>query len=230
MSAYDLNDVARSEAPDTTHRLIPSRFPPVDAFDMAETEEEARAIIELEGWSNDRLTASRLKLLPDDELVYGRPNTSVVLAAFLHGSPQGLRFSSPYLGAWYASSTIETSMTEVMNGLRRELSLSALESITQEYREYHAHLDGEFADIRDGYDELHDPDVSCYPKTQEFGEAVRASDLQGIGYRSVRDPDGENWVAYRPSQINDVVQARHYRTKIGRDGKVFVEHLEINQP
>ncbi|MDP2699741.1 RES family NAD+ phosphorylase [Thalassospira sp.] len=225
MSAFDLDDVKGTTAPDRTHRIIPSRFPPLDAFDMAETAEDARAILELESWTNDRLSESRLKRLPAEELVFGRPNASVVLAAFLHSSPNGLRFSSPYLGAWYASSTIQTAMTEVTNGLRRELSLSELESITQEYREYTAKLDGNFVDIRDDHDDLHNPDVACYPTTQTFGEAVRASDWHGIAYRSVRDPDGENWVSYRPSQVNNVLQARHFRVKLGREGKVFVEEL-----
>jgi hypothetical protein len=228
MSAYDLGDVKGCTSPDRTHRLIPSQFPPLDAFDMAENAEEARAILKLEGWTNDRLSESRLKRLPAKELVFGKPNASVILAAFVHGSPNGLRFSSPYLGAWYASSSVQTAMAEVTNGLRRELSLSALPEITQVYREYTAKQDGNFVDIRDGHDDLHNPDVACYANTQTFGEAVRASEWHGIAYRSVRDPDGQNWVSYRPSRINDALQARHFKVKLGLTGKVFVEELHAN--
>ena len=86
-------------APDRTHRLIPSRFPPINTFETVSRPEDLERVLELEGWTNDRLVASRLKRLLASEWVYGRTNASVVMAAFLHGSPQGTRFAGPELGA-----------------------------------------------------------------------------------------------------------------------------------
>jgi RES domain len=213
-------------SPGRTHRLIPTRFPPVQTFDSVTTVGDLEAVLELEGWTDDRLVAHRLNRLPPETWVYGVPNASIVMAAFLHGSPDGLRFTSPDLGAWYASSAVETGLVEVLNGLRRELSLTQLDEKTEEYREYTSLLRGDFVDIRGGCPNLHDP--NSYAASQSFGERVRASDRSGIAYDSVRDPGGSNWVCYRPRNIGDVVQGRHYRARVPRTGKVIVELLRTD--
>lgn len=217
---------ARARAPDSTHRLVPSRFPPVAAFDEVTNAGDLAAVMELEGWTNDRLTAARLKRLPPDQWVFDRPNASIVMAAFLHGAPQGGRFNGPYLGAWYAASTLESAMTEVLSGLRREIAQSALTEKVEEYREYTAGLAGDFIDIRKTRPDLHDPDMASYRLTQPFGEAIRAAGGTGIAYDSLRHPGGENWVSYRPDLVLGVTQARHFRTTLRLTGKVIVERLE----
>lgn len=210
-------------APERTHRLIPSRFPPVDAFETVTRPDDLAPVLELEGWTNDRLVASRLRRLPKHEWVYGRANASVVMAAFLHGAPQGTRFAGPDLGAWYAASALETAVLEVANGVRRELALSALEQKTEELREYTARLEGDFVDIRGTRPDLHDPDPASYPAAQVFGRSVRAGPHAGIVYDSVRHTGGVNWVCYRPSRVQDVLQARHFRVVVPRSGKVVVD-------
>ena len=214
-----------AEAPERTHRLIPSRFPPVNAFETVASLEDLAAVFELEGWSNDRLVASRLKRLPREEWVFGRSNASVVMSAFLHGAPQGTRFAGPELGAWYASTSLTTAALEVANGIRREIALSALEQKTEEQREYTARLDGNFVDIRGTRPELHDPDPATYPSTQVFGREVRAGTHAGIVYDSVRHRSGTNWVSYRATGVLDVLQARHFRIVVPQTGKVHVSEL-----
>jgi hypothetical protein len=81
-------------APRPAHRLIPSRFPPIGVFDTVATAADLRPVMELAGWTNDRLVAERIDRLPREEWVYGRPNASVVMAAFLHAVPAGMRFNS----------------------------------------------------------------------------------------------------------------------------------------
>lgn len=211
------------QAPERTHRLIPSRFPPIAAFETVTAPEDLTAVFELEGWTNDRLVAPRLQRLARSDWVYGRTNASIVMAAFLHGAPQGSRFADANLGAWYAASTLETSVLEVVNGIRREISLSALEQKTEELREYTARLQGDFVDIRGGRPDLHDPDPSTYPAAQIFGRSVRAGPHDGIVYNSVRHEGGVNWVSYRPTKILDVLQARHFRVVVPRSGKILVE-------
>ncbi len=207
-------------APDQTHRLIPSRFPPINTFETVAQPGDLEAVLELKGWTNDRLVASRLKRLPRSEWVYGRPNASVVMAAFLHGAPQGTRFAGPDLGAWYAASELITAALEVANGIRREIALSALEQKTEELREYTSRLHGDFVDIRGARPDLHDPDPATYPICQGFGRSVRTGPHLGIAYDSVRHPGGVNWVAFRPSRISDVIQARHFRLVVPQTGKV----------
>lgn len=215
----------RSTAPDRTHRLIPSRFLPVDTFEAVTRAEDLEAVLELEGWTNDRLVASRLRRLPRTEWVYGRANASVVMAAFLHGAPQGTRFAGPDLGAWYAATALVTAVTEVANGIRREIFLSALQQKTEDLREYTARLEGSFVDIRGARPELHDPDQAAYPITQAFGRSVRSSPNTGIVYDSVRHAGGTNWVSYRPSMVLDVLQGRHFRLTVPQTGKVYLSQL-----
>jgi hypothetical protein len=214
-----------STAPDRTHRLIPSRFPPVDTFERVSGADDLEAVLELEGWTNDRLVAARLKRLPRAEWVYGRANASVVMAAFLHGAPQGTRFAGPELGAWYAATDILTAATEVANGIRREIALSALQQKTEELREYTARLSGSFVDIRGARADLHDPDPALYPVTQIFGRSVRSTPNAGIVYDSVRHAGGTNWVSYRPSAVLDVLQERHFRLVVPERGKVHLTRL-----
>lgn len=212
-------------APDQTHRLIPSRFPPINTFETVAQPGDLEAVLELEGWTNDRLVASRLKRLPRSEWVYGRPNASVVMAAFLHGAPQGTRFAGPDLGAWYGASELITAALEVANGIRREIALSALEQKTEELREYTARLHGDFVDIRGARPDLHDLDPTAYSAGQMYGRSVRAGPHAGIAYDSVRHSGGVNWVAYRPSLVMDVTQASHFRLVVPQAGKVFFTRI-----
>lgn len=212
-------------APERTYRLIPSRFPPINALETVTNPSDLEPVLELEGWTNDRLVASRLRRLPESEWVYGRANASVVMAAFLHGAPRGTRFAGPELGAWYAAGSPETSVLEVANGIRREIALSALQQKTEKLREYTARLDGTFVDIRGTRPDLHDPDPASYPASQGFGQSVRSGPHDGIAYDSVRHAGGVNWVSYRPSRIRDVLQARHFRVVVPHSGKVVVERM-----
>ena len=210
-------------APARTHRVVPSRFPPVAAFDTVASPDDLAAVMELEGWTNDRLVAHRLRRLPPDQWVHGRANASVVMAAFLHGSPNGSRFASPDLGAWYAAATSTTALVEVASALRREITLSALTEMTADYRGYVARLGGSYADIRGAEPALHDP--ASHAAGQIFGETVRASALAGISYDSVRDRGGWNLVCFRPPLVGNVRQGQHWRLRAGPSGNVLVETL-----
>ena len=216
----------RVVAPPDTSRLIPSRFPPVGTFDSVTSADDLHAVMELEGWTNDRLVMPRLKRLAKHDWVFGRPNASVVMAAFLHGSPNGLRFSGPELGAWYASTEIETAILEVANGLRKEIALSALTEMRQTYRRYLTDLGGPYVDIVGTHPECHDPNVATYPVAQTFGATVRdAPDLAGIRYESVRRSGHDNWVCFRPLLVGNVRQADHVRLEVQMTGKVVVRRL-----
>lgn len=205
-----------SPAPERTLRLIPSRFPPIGLFDTVATAADLAAVMELAGWTNDRLVAGRIERLPRGEWVYGRPNASIVMAAFLHVAPTGMRFNSAELGAWYAAADLDTSVAEVGHHLRREAVSRSLPVLERTYRAYAARLAGDYVDIRRQTafrKALYSPD--SYDASQTYGEAVRASGGDGIIYGSVRLRGGLNVVAYRPSKVLDVVQAEHVRVRVG---------------
>ena len=91
-------------------RLVPSRYPTVGVFDRVASPDDLPELFELEGWTNDRLSAEAglLHLIPRSEWVVG-PMSSVVMAAFCHPS-QGGRFNDEDRGAWYASRTLDTAL------------------------------------------------------------------------------------------------------------------------
>jgi hypothetical protein len=74
-----------------TFRLIPSRYPSVGIFDAVASAEDLEAIFDLEGWTNDRISAELgvLHTIPMDEWLIGRPLARVVMAAFCHPRPDG---------------------------------------------------------------------------------------------------------------------------------------------
>lgn len=205
----------KKPAPTPTYRLIPSRFPPIGLFDTVSTAADLAAVMDLVGWTNDRLVAERLDRLPRGEWVYGRPNASVIMASFLHVAPGGMRFNNGELGAWYAAAALPTSVAEVAHHIRREAVATGTASITRTFRAYTATLSGGFIDIRGltaSRPELYDP--ANYAGSQKFGEAARANGGSGLLYDSIRHHGGTSVVAYRPSLVLDVTQTDHYEITV----------------
>jgi hypothetical protein len=209
-----------SAAPQPSYRLIPSRFPPIGVFDTVATAADMEAAMELAGWTNDRLVAERIARLPPEERVYGRANASIVMAAFLHASPTGARFSGADLGAWYASADLATGAAEVGHHLRREAAARHVPRLSRTYRAYSARLEGEHIDIRGRQSDVPEFYLSDrYAASQIFGEARRKAGDAGILYDSVRMKGGVNVVAYRPRRILDVVQADHFEITVEADAR-----------
>lgn len=195
-------------APRPAHRLIPSQFPPIGVFDTVATAADLEAVFDLVGWTNDRLVADRINRLPRADWVYGRPNASIVMAAFLHVAPGGMRFNGPDLGAWYAADDITTAAAEVAHHLRREAVARGVPAMTRTYRAYGAVLLGDYRDIRGpAMPAIYAGDR--YDASQAWGEEVRASTDAGILYDSLRRRGGTNVVCYRPRLITGIVQADH---------------------
>jgi hypothetical protein len=202
-------------APRPAHRLIPSQFPPIGVFDTVATTADLVAVMELVGWTNDRLVADRIDRLPQSEWVYGVPNASIVMAAFLHVAPAGMRFNGPELGAWYASDDIRTAAAEVGHHLRREAVARSIATMSRTYRAYTATLLGDYLDIRG--QQLTRPDVYAsdrYVTSQKLGEDVRASGGAGLLYDSLRRRNGSNAVAHRPRNITDILQTDHFEITV----------------
>lgn len=212
-----------SSAPNPSFRLIPSRFPPVGLFDTVTTAADAQAVMELAGWTNDRLAADWLARLPESHWVYGRPNSSVIMATFLHSAPEGMRFNGPELGAWYASTEIETVAAEVGHHLRREALARNAPTMSRTYRTYCATLLGEdYRDIRTL--QSAQPDIyrsDSYAASQRFGETVRAEGKAGILFGSLRRRGGTNIASFIPPNITDVIQTDHFTISVEVKGRAI---------
>ena len=202
-------------APAPCHRLIPSQFPPIGLFDTVATPADLMAVMELAGWTNDRLVSERLARLPEREWVHDRPNSSVIMASFLHVAPGGMRFNGPDLGAWYAAAHLATAVAEVGHHLRREAVARGLGRASRRYRAYICRLAGSYLDLRGAQARRSDVYASdSYAVSQHLGETVRASGGDGIIYDSLRHAGGTNVAAHRPRNIAEVVQAAHYEISI----------------
>ncbi len=202
-------------APQPSYRLIPSRFPPIGLFDTVATAADLRAVLELVGWTNDRLVADRIGRLPEHEWVYGRANASIVMATFLHVPADGMQFNGAALGAWYAAASLTTSVVEVAHHLRREAVARGLPALRRSYRTYTAELVGAYLNICGEQAARADVYASdSYAASQALGETVRAAGGAGIVYDSVRHQGGVAVVAYRPRNIGNVMQTDHYEISV----------------
>lgn len=221
-----MNAYPRRRVDGLTHRLINSRHPTVGIFDSINaTEAEKRAGFALEALTNDRLTlaAQRLSLIPDGEVPSG-PNGTIIMAAFLHASATGGRFSDGRLGAWYAGRTVRTALKETLYHNTRRLRLSDAGFPNKiELREYIADIDCELVDVREpptsGGRRRHQRlyHTEDYSEAQSFGVAGRwpsspsEQTVTGLIYRSARDPGGDCVCLYHPSVVTNVGQGDHYQ-------------------
>jgi hypothetical protein len=169
----------------------------------------------------------RVARLPQSEWVYGTPNASIVMAAFLHVASGGMRFNGPDLGAWYASDDVRTAAAEVGHHLRRETVARSVDTLRRTYRTHTATLLGDYLDIRKQqaqYPEVYASDR--YDASQKFGEEVRSSGGAGILYTSLRRKSGINVVAFRTRNITDVVQEDHFEIAVSaKDRTIDIRRL-----
>ncbi len=196
-------------------RLIASRYPTAGLFDRVASPSDFDAIIELEGWTNDRIVAElgMLSAIPRDEWVTGRAMSSVVMAAYCHPHPDGGRFNDRERGAWYASHTIDTALAE--SAYRRTQELKEVGSLDTrvEMRVYLADFSAKFHDIRSSrrtgsWSALYD--ASDYSASQQTARQLLDAGSNGVVYRSVRDPAGECLACFRPRLVRNVRAGGHY--------------------
>jgi hypothetical protein len=193
-------------------RLVASRYPSVGIFDDLVDPQDLEALIELEAWTNDRVSTELgvLHLLPRDEWIVGEPMASVVMAAFCHPRTGGGRFSSELRGAWYAARTVDTALAESVYHRTRELAEVGHFETRVQMRVYHSDIASTFHDLRDaqGYAPIYDPD--SYTLSQQFARGLFDQGSHGIVYDSVRHPGGECLACFRPRLVKRVRVAAHY--------------------
>jgi hypothetical protein len=193
-------------------RLIPSRFPAVGLFDRVASPADLDAVFELEGWTNDRITAEvgLLQTVAKEEWVVGTPMASVVMAAYCHPRAGGSRFSDSTRGAWYAARTFETALAESIYHRTRELAEVGGYETRVQLRVYLADFSTRFHDIRAVRGAAALYDAVDYSASQRFARALLDARSRGVVYRSVRDPGGECLACFRPALVRNVRVGGHY--------------------
>ncbi len=193
-----------------TCRLIPSRYPPIGILDRVASPDDLDAVFALEGLTNDRLRAEagQIHRLPKSDWVVGQPMASVVMASFCHPRSGGGRFNSEHRGAWYAGRQLETAQREVIYHRGRELAEVGLHEARMEMRLYLADFTGDFHDVREGWDQAHDP--AHYTTSQHLANVLLEAGSLGVTYRSVRHAGGECVACFRPGAVTNVRPSRHF--------------------
>jgi hypothetical protein len=196
-------------------RLVPSRFPVAGLFDRVAAADDLDAVFELEGWTNDRISAEvgLLRSIPREEWVVGQPMASVVMAAFCHPRAGGGRFSGEDRGAWYAARGLPTALAESIYHRTREIGEVGGYEARMQLRVYLADFSTRFHDVRTlrGAAPLYDP--HDYSASQRFARSLLEDGSNGIVYRSVRDPGGECVACFRPRLVRNVRVGGHYELR-----------------
>lgn len=192
-----------------THRLIPSRYPPIALFDWAETAEELEQLALLEGLTNDRLQNEYgdIKLVAKEDWVGGNGSTPL-MAAFTH--PGQSRFSDGSFGVYYAGDSLTTAIAETK--FHRELFLNASHEppCRIQMREYTGFIKKELVHIdKDNYLSLLNPDITSYSESQKFGSQLKQQNEWGLCYPSVRKQNALCFAIFRPSALTIPIQGCH---------------------
>lgn len=187
------------------HRLIAASWPTTGVFDSVASPADARAALVLAALTDDsaRAMLDRMALLPDGEWVLGLPGAQLIMAAFFHPAPGGGRFNAESLGAWYTAREVDTAIAETVYHHTRRLRHSTAGFHAAIWmRELVCRIDASLHEIR-GWGRRRPRlfDADDYAASQPFGEALRAGGSNGIVYRSVRRPAGENVVVFRPKML-----------------------------
>jgi hypothetical protein len=206
-----------------SHRLVPSRFPPVGLFDRVAAVEDLEAVYALESLTNDRVReeVGNLRLVPETDRIVG-PGTTPVMAAFTHLNPEGSRFSDGSYGVYYCARALDTALAEVRYHQERFLRRTGEGPLRLELRLYLADLDANLADVRNR-PECHLPDD--YGPSRQLGRAAREGGKDGVLYRSVRHEGGLCAAVFRPRVLDACRQSSHYAFHYDGTSIVAIDEL-----
>jgi RES domain len=194
-------------------RVIPSRYPTIHLFERVADPVDWEALYWIESLTNPRLRdeIGDIELVPREERVFG-PGGSVIMAPFTHLDPAGSRFADGTFGAFYAASSLATSVAETC--FHREIFLRSTREgpLELDMRSYLVDVVARFHDIRGKKDlmsDIYDPD--SYVASQAFGRNLKFSGSNGVVYESVRHAGGQCLAIYRPRLIQNLRQGVHLR-------------------
>lgn len=196
-----------------THRIIASRYPPIDLFEDIADPADWDAILSAEAKTNPRVAENVgvLDLVPQDRRVAGT-GASWAMAPFVHiSTDRPGRFGDGSFGVYYAGDRIEVALFETMHHHAVFMAATAeAPGWTSDFRELVGTLDSRLHDVGDRtrFSDLHDPDD--YARPQELGARLRESGSNGIHYCSVRYPEGFAVALFWPDVAGIPAQGRHF--------------------
>ncbi|MFT7594689.1 MAG: hypothetical protein ACI8R4_002012 [Paracoccaceae bacterium] len=196
-----------------THRIIRSRFPPIDLFEDIADPSDWDAILSAESKTNPRIAESvgMLDLVPDHRRVAGE-GASWAMAPFVDVSTdRPSRFSDGRFGVYYAGNRVEVALFETIHHHARFLSATReLAGWTSDFRELTGTLDADLNDVTDvaQFGAIYHPDD--YAASQTLASDLRNQGANGMIYRSVRFPEGLAAALFWPDVVGLVKQGQHF--------------------
>lgn len=197
-----------------SHRLVNSRFPPIDLFNDVADAGEFEALYQIQALTNPRLLneVGRIELIALDQIPFGIPGCSYAAAPFTHVNPGGSRFSNGTFGVLYLADTVETALAEVRHHQQNYWSNVAdlnyerfvFRGLVCQFNE---------AGIRDASalsleHPVHAP--GDYSHSHQLGAATRHAGFPGLRYRSVRSPGNLCWALMTPRPVTSIIQSAHF--------------------
>lgn len=182
---------------------------------LAEDEGELDDLVLLDGATNDRVQSEQRGSIGIStfELVYGIPNAHIVNAAYTHPNESGSRFNDHTRGAWYAATSQQASIAEVVYHRSRRLS----EIIVPEAPNHRPHRDVStyddwLADFKAAFHVLEPPEEfsdflqpepvpRCYARSQALARRLLDQGSNGLIYPGVRFHGATCIVCFRPALI-----------------------------
>lgn len=197
----------------TTHRIIRSRFPPIDLFEDIADPSDWQTILSAEAKTNPRMAESTgmLDLVPEERRV-GGDGASWTMGPFVHVSPdRPSRFSDGTYGVYYAGDRTEVAIFETIHHHTIFMTSTNEEAgWTSDFRELVGSLDAEMHDISNdtAYADCHKP--NDYRQANTLAKDLREHGSNGIIYNSVRFPEGKCLAAFWPDVVGIPMQAQHF--------------------
>lgn len=196
-----------------THRIVRSRFPPIDLFEDIADPADWDAILSAESKTNPRVAESvgMLDLVPEDRRVAGE-GASWAMAPFVHTSTdRPSRFTDGSYGVYYAGDRVEVALFETIHHHQKFMNATNEEpGWTSDFRELVGSVDTDLHDVSNIGDYADLFDAEDYAKPQTLAKTLRDQSSNGLLYGSVRYPEGRAIALFWPDTAGIPTQGQHF--------------------
>lgn len=199
-----MTQLSQSEPPPVlTYRLIPSRFPPVELYELVCHPSDWDGVKRVEGMTNPRLRemATGLGLLhPDDR---GRVSQNWIVAPFTYPDPEPSPFSDGSYGYSLVADTVSGALLEAVRRRETFLSRTGQGPTRLEMRMLKTPLRADLLDLYVANQ------LDNWSETHATVRILRDSGSYGF-WLPERENLGRLAVVLRPTAFGTAVQAEHY--------------------
>jgi hypothetical protein len=183
----------------SSYRLIPSRFPPVELYEPIASEDDWEALKRVEALTNPRLHNADSMLLPEDQ---GKIDQNWLVAPFAYPNSESSLYSDGSYGVCVVTEDLHSSLILAIKGREEFLSRTCEGSTRLIMRVIKVPVKARLTDLRQyRYD---DPAVKSIIKEQ------RDANAHGVLLKGPKDNCGFAVILRPTAFVEPAVQAEHY--------------------